>query len=190
MRRLRISLALLLITLLCFGISWAQQTTPQVFPFEGEINADAINIRTDSTPAANVICILNKTEKVSVVLELYDWYKIRLPQNAPSYIKKDLTECLSTPEASQQCSSAKITKERVNIRLGPDTSSAILGKAKLADTVNVLEEKDGWYKITPIPNSFGWVNKKFVSPIKAEIKTEETKQPIPENKKKRGWFKW
>ncbi|HNW39700.1 MAG TPA: SH3 domain-containing protein, partial [Candidatus Omnitrophota bacterium] len=58
--------------------------------FTGQINADGINVRVDSTVGAQVICTLAKGELVEVSGGVYDWYKIRLPKEAPAYIRKDL----------------------------------------------------------------------------------------------------
>lgn len=133
--------------------------------FTGRINANSINVRVDATTSVPIVCALDKGGLVEVVGEAYDWYKIRLPKTAPSYIKKDLVECInrdtSLPEPAK-CLNAKVTGERVNIRLGPNETSWILGKVDKLTVVNILVDKGAWYKIEPVHQSFGWVNKKFV----------------------------
>jgi len=133
--------------------------------FSGQISADNINVRVDATVGSAVICSLYKGELVEVVSEAYDWYKIRLPKEAPSYVKKDLVECINSDPVTNpgKCLSAKIIKDRINIRLEPGESAWILGKADKLTVVNILAQKNGWYKIQPIYQSYGWVNKKFIS---------------------------
>jgi uncharacterized protein YgiM (DUF1202 family) len=135
--------------------------------FTGQINASGINVRLDATIGAEVVCTLAQGELVEVVWEAYDWYKIRLPVEAPAYIKKSLVECNNVnadfASASGKCFSAKVTKDRVNIRLRPTESSGILGKVNKATVVNIIAEQEGWYKIHPVYQSYGWVNKKFVN---------------------------
>jgi len=133
--------------------------------FSGQINADNINVRVDATVNSALIYSLSKGELVEVVSEAYDWYKIRLPKEAPAYVKKDLVECINSDPVTNpgKCLSAKITKDKINIRLGPGESSWILGKADKLTVVNILAEESGWYKIQPIYQSYGWVNKKFVN---------------------------
>ena len=126
--------------------------------FQGELNEDNINVRADSTVSARTICALKKGEIVEVLRESYGWYKIRLPHSAPSFIKKDFLLSIDNK-------TARVLKNNVNIRLGPDTSSVILGKANTGDVVNILEKNGDWLKIDPIPNSFGWINKNFVNRI-------------------------
>ena len=134
--------------------------------FTGQINAVGINVRVDSSVSAEVICTLAKGELVEVVWGAYDWYKIRLPKEAPAYIKKDLLECndVKAEFAAQsgECLSAKVIKDKVNVRLKPSEVSWILGKVDKATVVNVIVEEEGWYKIHPVYQSYGWVNKKFV----------------------------
>lgn len=133
--------------------------------FSGQINADNINLRVDATVGSAVICSLRKNELVEVVWETYDWYKIRLPKEAPSYVRKDLVECINSDPVTNpgKCLGAKIIKDKINIRMGPGESSWVLGKADKLTVVNILAQEDGWYKIQPIYQSYGWVNKKFVS---------------------------
>jgi len=125
------------------------------FLFLGRINANDINIRSDSTVSSKVICVLGKDEPVEVIKESYEWYKIRLPKTAASFIRKDFVEPIDEK-------TAKVIKDNVNIRLGPDESSSILGKAGKNEIINILGEKGEWYEIEPLSNSFGWVHKRFV----------------------------
>jgi uncharacterized protein YgiM (DUF1202 family) len=135
--------------------------------FTGQINTGGINVRVDATVGAEVICTLAKGELVEVVREVYDWYKIRLPKEAPSYIKKNLLECNNVnadfASSSGKCLSAEVIKDRVNIRLRPTESAWILGKVDKATVVNVIADEGGWYKIHPVYQSYGWVHKKFVN---------------------------
>lgn len=144
-----------------FSISPAQEFQA----FQGEINANNINIRFDSTTSSQAICNVNQGDYVEVILEFYDWYKIKLPKTAPAFIKKDLVATIDDKIA-------KVLKDRVNIRLHPNLSSPIIGRVNKNEAVNILEDKGQWYKIEPV-NSFGWIHKKFVNKV-ISIK-EETK---------------
>lgn len=163
-------------------------------PFQGEVNANGINVRSDSTVSSETICILNKGDRVEVISEFYEWYKIRLPKSSPSYIKKSFLECINykTVEpltsgqapAQKECVSAKLLRDRVNVRLHPNTSSKILGVIDKNETVNILAEEGEWCKIEPIVNSFGYVNKGFVNKVaaieigKEPLKKEEAKGSV------------
>ena len=148
--------------------------------FSGQINSAGINLRTDATTTSAILSVLDKGERVEVVLEQFGWYKIRLPKTVPVYVKKKLAECIKSKEIQgvvvseaqvSQCASAKILGDRVNVRSKPSESASIVGIADKNEIVNVLSEIGGWYKIEPIQNSFGWVNKKFID--KAELPRKE-----------------
>ncbi len=159
----------LLLSMLIISVSHAQTTI-----LTGEVNSDNINIRSDSSATAQIICQVRKGEQVEVVSELYDWYKIRLPKSAPAYVKKAMFDCAnfetSAPPAPPErikpnanCLKAKAKKDRINIRLKPSESSPILGRLSKDETVKVLKSTGDWYAIEPVANSFGWIHKKFVS---------------------------
>ncbi|MDD5552767.1 MAG: SH3 domain-containing protein [Candidatus Omnitrophica bacterium] len=139
----------------------AEPAPPAPVPvlFQGQITSDKINVRTDSSVSSQVICVLNKDQKVEVIKAIYEWYKIRLPQSAPSYIRKDMARPIDGK-------TAKIAKENVNVRLGPGENYAVLGKAQKNEVVNILEDAVSWYKIEPTANSFAWVHKKFVEKVR------------------------
>lgn len=136
-------------------LSFAHAQTAQTFPFMGRVKAKDINLRVDSTVSAPVICQLREGDRLEVVAELYEWYKVRLPKYAPAYIHKDLVVLVNT-------NTATVIKDKINIRLLPGESAPIIGRLAMGEAVNILEFRRDWYKIQPTQNSFGWINKKFV----------------------------
>lgn len=169
LRYLATSLSLAVILALALNLSFAEEKPP----FLGEINAKDINLRQDATIASKVISVLREGERVEIVSESYDWYKARLPKSVPVYVKKNLAACIkyeasasvaATPSVAR-CSSAKILGNRVNLRAKPSQDAPIVGVADYNEIVNVLAESGSWYKVEPIQNSFGWVNKRFVKRV-------------------------
>ncbi|MBM3246813.1 MAG: hypothetical protein FJZ13_05780 [Candidatus Omnitrophica bacterium] len=148
----KLTAALLLVILGATGSP--AQNSPSAL--SGKINANNINIRSDSTVSATTICKMNAGDDVEVVRETYDWYKIKLPASAPAFIKRDFA--ISIDEKT-----ARVLKDNVNIRLRPDEASPILGRVNKNERVAILKDNNGWYKIEPTGNSFGWVHKKFVN---------------------------
>ena len=167
MKPIRLALFVFLLSFIFAGTACAASFTA----FTGQVNADDINVRVDATVGSTIICTLPKGKLVEVVFEVYDWYKIRLPKTAPSYIKKDLVECINN--ASANCSSAEVIYDKVNIRLGPSESSWILGSVNDSTVVNIIKEEGSWYKIEPVHESFGWVNNKFINKKVVVFKKEE-----------------
>jgi len=139
-------------------ISFAEGQDQKSYLFRGEVNADDINIRSDSTPSAEIVCKIDKGEAVDVLSELYGWYKIELPADAPSFINKSLL-------GLDNDKTAKVLKDNVNIRLRADTSAPILGRVNKGHAVKVLEERGDWCRIEPLANSYGWIHKNFVNKV-------------------------
>jgi uncharacterized protein YgiM (DUF1202 family) len=169
---LRLIILSALLQMLSLSFCLAQETEF----LQGEINEDNVNVRADSTVNARTVCNLNKGALVSVVRESYGWYKIQLPKSGPAYINKDFLL------VGGDC--GRVLKNNVNIRLEPNTSSAILGKANAGDIVTILSKSADWYKIEPTDNSSGWINKMFVGSLKKKEKALPVIIVQPEEKSK------
>lgn len=160
----------------CFSFLTVAVGASTFTAFSGQINSDNINVMVDATVNSSIVCILSKGAVIDVVSEAYDWYKIRLPKEAPSYVRKDLVECINTDPITNpgKCLSAKVIKDRVNIRQAPSESSWILGKINKLTVVNIVSDDGDWYRIQPVYQSYGWVNKKFINKnIAVLLKHEE-----------------
>ena len=187
MRFLSKAQALFLSAVIFLSIAYAAELPP----FLGQTNTENINIRSGSTIGAVVIYKAKKGDFLEVVSEAYDWYKIKLPKEAPAYIRKDLVSVIeSVPSISpsavtkiapsdqnvsgqQQLKNAKIIKEKVNIRLFPNESSAIIGTAEKNEIIGIIGTEDGWFKIVPSADCFGWIHKKFVDKANQSAAKEE-----------------
>ena len=146
--------------------------------FTGRVNADQVNIRSDSTINAAVVCKVNKGERVDVLSQAYDWYKIRLPNNAPVFIKKELVEAGDNK-------TGKVLRDNVNLRLSPELSAPILGKVNKDTEIAILEDAGEWYKIKPLQNTFGWIYVTFVNKVdEAKIKSDQKAKEAQEAKDK------
>ena len=156
-----------------FIFFFAAQSIPadSGFPFRGTVKSNGINIRADSRINSSVICKADKGSCLEVVSSSYDWYKIKLPVNASVYIRKDMvgvaTEGPAGPPSEgtivqDKMAMAKVIKDNVNLRLSPQEASLILGQVKKDDIIFVIEEEQGWYKIRPPTESFGWIHKNFI----------------------------
>lgn len=126
--------------------------------FLGEVNTNNINIRSDANIYSEIICKVNKAERLEIVKEYYEWYRVRLPKSVNLYIKKDFVNLIDEK-------SARVNKNNVNIRLKPSTNSVIVGKANKDELVKIIEEEADWYKIEATSNCFGWIYKKFINKI-------------------------
>ncbi|HEX9062928.1 MAG TPA: SH3 domain-containing C40 family peptidase [Clostridia bacterium] len=63
--------------------------------------------------------------------------------------------------AAYAARSGTITGDRVNVRSKPSTEARVLEKAEKGDSVSILDEADGWYRVS-IDGTKGWVSSSFV----------------------------
>ncbi|MFH1355089.1 MAG: SH3 domain-containing protein [Candidatus Omnitrophota bacterium] len=146
-------IASILLVILLFNVSLCFSET-------AEVRAEGINLRTDSRINSDVICTVDKGSKVEIISKAYEWYQIRLPDYAPAYVKKELFECL---EETENCQTAKAIKSGINVRISADLSSAVVGTIDEDEIVTILKDEEGWYKISPPKNSFGWIHQRFLN---------------------------
>lgn len=179
--------ALLLFCSVLLGRGFAYETniTPseannppkKSFLFKGEVKGDDINIRADATASAEVIAKIKQGEILEVTSESYDWYKVRLPSTTSVFIYKNLAMISADKSAS-------VAKDNVNIRLRPDLSSPIVGKAAQDETLNILQEAGDWYKIEATPGCFGWIHKNYLAKIEEKASDAKKEEPATQPVKK------
>lgn len=125
------------------------------FPFLGEITGKRVNIRSGQSESFEKIGRLDEGARVVVTGKSYDWYKIKLPANANSYISDQFVQMLGEGVG-------EITGTRVNVRAAADLNSFVIGKLSKGDLVRVLGEEKGWFRIEPADTTSGWVAAGFV----------------------------
>lgn len=143
----------LIIFLAVAGVCFAQE---QKFPFIGIVEAESVNLRAGANLNFEIITKLNKSDKVFVVSESYNWYKIRLPQTADCYVNKKYIKIY-------RGQTGVVLANRLNVRARPKETSGLLGQVKKGQTLKILGKVSGdWYKIIPPQDSYGWVDSSFV----------------------------
>ncbi|NLE91524.1 MAG: SH3 domain-containing protein [Elusimicrobia bacterium] len=166
---------------LLLSVSYAAEG--ETFPFTGEVTAADINLRADSTTSSEVICKMDKGAAVEILSGQYGWYKVRLPDTAPSYIRADMVSAVEAKSANftpqeqtgARFNTIKVERDRVNIRLRPNESSPIIGRVSKNEVLNFTGMENNWYRIKPVSGSYGWIHADFVR--KAPLKAPEEAQP-------------
>jgi len=105
------------------------------------VNTDGLNFRNGAGTSYSIIKVLNKGEKVEVISESNGWSKVkhdsRLGYVASQYIDKTTTNYIIK----------EVNTDGLNVRTGPSTSYASIGKLNTGDKVEVISESAGWSKI-------------------------------------------
>ena len=140
---------------LCF-LSTQTHAQQEFFPFLAEVTGANVNVRAGQSRNFEKLSRLKKGDKVVVIDKSYSWYKIQLPLTANSFVS-DKYILLEGRYAGM------ITADRVNIRAGSGINYSIIGQLSQGAKVKVLETTDGWVKIEPVPESYGWIKEDFLT---------------------------
>jgi len=148
---------------------------------EGRIKKEGINIRVDSTVNSLSLGKLKKNERVEVIGEKYEWYRILLPSRFHCFVASRYLKRLKKDQA-------KCITSSVNIRYQPSLKSIVVGKLEKNNIVKIQEYRKDWSKISCYPYSYGWVHKNFVelssSTTCLKKKKKEDKKEKKDNIKK------
>jgi SH3-like domain-containing protein len=139
-----------------------QAAEGESFPFLGEITENDVNIRAGQSVSFDKVGRLAEKDTIVVVEKSYNWYKIKLPSRASSYVHAKYVNPLGD-------NIGEITGERLNIRAGPGVQYSPLGQLEKGTLVRLLDQKDEWYRIEPAERSYGWVMDKFVRFVSRDI---------------------
>ena len=142
------------------------------------VNTDGLNFRNGAGTSYSIIKVLNKGEKVEVISESNGWSKVkhdsRLGYVASQYIDK----------ATTNYTIKEVNTDGLNVRTGPSTSYATIGKLNKGTRVEVISESAGWSKIN-YNNKTAYVSSgylKAVSTSTPDTKPEDTTQKYKEIK--------
>lgn len=125
------------------------------FPFLAEINTDNVNVRAGQNINFERLTRLSKAQEVVVVGKSYNWYKIKLPDNAECFI----SEKFIRPRIDDV---GMVTANRVNLRAGASEKASIIGQLHKETRVRIKGLSQGWYKIEPLEGAYGWIEEKFI----------------------------
>ncbi|MCB9858491.1 MAG: hypothetical protein H6818_22670 [Phycisphaerales bacterium] len=157
----------ILFTLSAFCLVLANATSfaqTSVFPWEGEISGNNVNVRSGEGTRYYATCKLANGDRVLVLGESNGWYKILPPPSSFSYIDKNAVERHTNDIGS-------VSRDKAYVRAGSHISrrksrtQVILG---MGDPVVILGEVDGFYKIEPPKRAVLFVSREFVTPVPAD----------------------
>ena len=141
--------------ILFFSLLTSFVAAEEKFPYLGQITSEGVNIRAGQSANFEKVGQLKAGEPVVVLEKSYSWYKIKLPATAKSYISAKYIK-----ELDKQ--TGEVTTDRVNVRGGASEQASIVGQADTGQYVRILEKLEGWYKIEPIDESYGWIKEGFL----------------------------
>lgn len=127
------------------------------FPFLGEVKgAKELNIRSGQSTSFERIGSLTEKETVVVTARQFNWFQVKLPASADSYVSAKFVRPLANGVG-------EITGDRVNVRARSNQNAVVLGQLNKGALVRILApESDGWLKIEPPEGVSGWVSADYL----------------------------
>ena len=122
----------------------------------------AVNVRAEASTDAEVVGKLYNKNVATILSSEDGWYKIE-SGNVKGYVKAEFL--LVGNESALQSASvtyATVNAEALRIRKEPSTDSKIVGRVPKGEDVVVLDEKDGFVKVS-IEEGDGWVSMDYVT---------------------------
>lgn len=159
---------------------------PLAFPYVAEITGTDVYIR--SGPGSNYYRCgkLNKPDRITVAAHEYSWSKILPPPECFSWISTQYVRFDLNDPTVGIVTGNKVRIWAGSVYLEPIHSTRLQTRLNVGDTVKLLgEEKAGYYKIVPPPDTYFYVSTEFTRYLGrvAEVKPPEVEikaQPAPE----------
>ncbi|XZL35304.1 SH3 domain-containing protein [Clostridium perfringens] len=133
-------------------------STPENTEKTGVVNvSSSLNVREGASTSSKVIGSLSGNTKVTIVGEEGAFYKIEYKGShgyvAKEYIKDIKDEVVTEPEKPSNLENSKKTgvvtaSKGLNVRKEANTSSQIIGILNSGESVEIIGEENGFYKIT------------------------------------------
>jgi len=115
-----------------------------------EVTGTVVNVRNGPGVAYAAVTKVLRGTRVTVLGERGGWVKIAMPENDYSWVSAEFVQ-----KGGENIGT--LTGDGVNVRAEPATSGQVLGQLPLGYQVKIAEERTGWYRITPLPGTVGWV---------------------------------
>lgn len=158
--------------------------------YDAIINDSSVRIRTEASTESDPITTVNKGTSVTVPDKtLYEgkgcdskWVKVIYKEKNGYVCSKYVTYVNNSFNGMNVTDwTARVTGNNVAVRKTASEKGTLIERLSLGVNVNVLDEKDGWYKISYYNGSVGWMSKTYVKK-KEEITAndEEYKKVLQE----------
>ncbi|HFD2050236.1 TPA: SH3 domain-containing protein [Clostridium perfringens] len=146
-------------------------STPETTKKTGIVNvSSSLNVRSEASTSSKVIGSLSGNSKVIIIGEEGAFYKIEYKGShgyvAKEYIKDIKDEIVTEPEKPSNPENSKKTgvvtaSKGLNVRKEANTSSQIVGILNSGESVEIIGEENGFYKIT-YKGQEAYASKKYI----------------------------
>ncbi|MGD9679403.1 MAG: SH3 domain-containing protein [Vulcanibacillus sp.] len=138
-----------------------------------EANSANINVRSGPSTSFSILAQIQPETRYLLLDEKGEWLKIQLSTNKTGWVANWLVNITqeTTSSITTHYDSAKINTDILNVRNGPSINDSIIGKLYMGDQIEIIEIKEGWYKIN-YEKSYGWIASEFTNKKPSEDETQ------------------
>lgn len=151
----------------CFAEDSAASDSVGGHVFQGEVNANAVFVRSRASEDAYPTQKLAKGTVVTVVGIKGQWLKIDPPEGSFAYVPKSFINLRGDGTVGR---ATRDTIAHAGSQLN-ELAIAALATVHEGDDVQIVGQYNEYFKIKPPKDSFLWINKQFVDPVKTVTPT-------------------
>lgn len=141
----------------------------------GMVTGSIVNVRSGPGTQYSVAGSLYKDSEVEVLSQSGEWYKVRFNQ-VTGWLHQSLLK-LGSAESGIVII---VSRDKVNLRSGPDTSYPIVGEAAKGDALTLVDVVDAWYKAKTSAGKAVYIRSDMTSPASGNTENEDkSSQTIP-----------
>lgn len=144
----------------------------------GIVTADALHVRTGPSTSYSKLTKVYQGQSVSIIDSSDGWHKIKTPSGHVGWSSGEFISLSggstnggndnnsnsgSNTDNSLAGKKATITASALNVRSGPSTSNGVIGTVYKGNTVEILENSNGWSKIKTSSGQVGWASSQYLS---------------------------
>lgn len=141
---------------------------------EAFVTASALNVRTESSINSSIITKVYKGEVVKIIESSNGWYKIKTNNgvvgwSSANYLKINQSSIIpEVDKPTQQEFNLNnkigiVNARTLNLRSGAGTNYSVISRLKRDESLNIIEESNGWYKVKTSSGLVGWSSSKYIS---------------------------
>ncbi|WP_029215535.1 SH3 domain-containing protein [Kallotenue papyrolyticum] len=139
------------------------------------VTVEVANLRSGPGTSYERIGKLRQGQTVKLLGRNGDWFKVETSSGQTGWIHSELVSAsqqvigsLTTIEVPAASTTSRIivgatTEENVNLRSGPGTTYESLGKLPAGTKLEVIGQREGWYRVATANGTVGWVSASFFS---------------------------
>jgi len=143
------------------------------------VQTPILNVRSEGTLGSQVINQVNQGDELTFLQEKEAWYQVKLDNGQTGWVANWLVEKGDVSESSSK-KWITLLYNATNIRKGPGTDTAIVGRANMGDQFTVKSHNNQWYEIE-YENGTGYVADWIVANSQTDIQQMSKKEEALNN---------